>query len=193
MRALLFTILGPIFCSAPLIGCGTGDRPVAETEEAPVDVTEQGVADTPAKGPMEKQSAAKESKKAHPHSHEGNGKLVWIEKDVPYGEFVLSLGHYGDHLHAGSDFEPALSITKDGVEVDDVKVSVSLLSASGGNVVGKEVATAYEPATEDKPGHYAQARLKLPKTSPLFLLRFRIVLPEGGVELVRDVGLVVEK
>ncbi len=126
------------------------------------------------------------------HSHEGGDELVWVGEDIEHDGFVLKLGHHGDHWHAGEAVEPAVSITRDGEAVPDAKVFNSLVSADGMETVGAEIATIYEPETDDEPAHYAQGNLKLPEESNQVIIRFRIALPGVDDELTRDMTIEVE-
>ncbi len=101
------------------------------------------------------------------------------------------LGHHGKHLHAGEEVEPAVSIMRDGKPVDDAKVFNALLSADGQTVLAEEVATVYEPTTEEEPAHYEQGALAIPKNVKKVVIRFRIVLA-GEEAKTFDVSVNVE-
>ena len=160
-------ILSIVFGLAALstLGCDTPDQPT----------------DTPA------------PETGHPHSHEGGDALVWVEEGVEHEGFVLALGHHGEHLHEASKLEPAISITRDGAAVADAKVFNSLISADGNEVISEEVATIYEPETDDEPAHYAQGKLYIPKGSQQYIIRFRIELPGVDDELTKDVTIELDE
>lgn len=124
------------------------------------------------------------------HSHGGDDALVWEGEPKEHAGLVIKLGHHGKHLHAGEEVEPAVSITRDGEPVNDAKVFNALLSADG-NELAKEVATVYEPATEEEAAHYAQGGLMIPAGSSEVIIRFRIV-PAGGEAVEFDVPITVE-
>ena len=111
-----------------------------------------------------------------PHTHGADDALVWEGEPVEHAGTTLLLGHHGKHLHAGEEVEPAVSITRDSKPVTDAKVFNSLLSTDGKTVLAKEVATVFEPTTEDEPAHYAQGALAIPKDVKKVVIRFRIVL-----------------
>ncbi len=113
---------------------------------------------------------------AHGHSHGEDDALVWEGEPVEHSGTTLLLGHHGKHLHAGEEVEPAVSIVRDGKPVDDAKVFNSLVSADGQTVLAEEVATVYEPTTEEEPAHYAQGALAIPKDVKKVVIRFRIIL-----------------
>lgn len=127
----------------------------------------------------------------HTHSHTGDDALVW-EQDVEHAGYVIKLGHHGEHLHAGEEVEPAVSIEKDGEPVADAQVFNALASADGAAVVADEVATVYEPPTAEEPAHYAQGGLTIPAGADKVVIRFRILLPGDGGEVAYDVPVDVE-
>lgn len=128
---------------------------------------------------------------AHGHSHGEDDALVWEGDPVKHSGTVILLGHHGKHLHAGEEVEAAVSIVRDGEPVSDAKVFNALLSADGKTVLAEEVATVYEPTTEEEPAHYAQGGLAIPKDVKEVVIRFRIVLP-GEEAKTFDVPITVE-
>ena len=128
----------------------------------------------------------------HTHSHSGDDALVWAQKDIEHEGYAIMLGHHGEHLHAGEEVEPAVSIMKDGEPVADAQVFNALASADGTAVVAEEVATVYEPPTAEEPAHYAQGGLQVPAGADKVVIRFRIVLPGEGGEVSYDVPVDVE-
>ncbi|MHC4880164.1 MAG: hypothetical protein ACYTGL_27255 [Planctomycetota bacterium] len=128
---------------------------------------------------------------AHGHSHGENDALVWEGGPVEHSGTTILLGHHGKHLHAGEEVEPAVSIVRDGKPVSDAKVFNALVSADTQTVLAKEVATVYEPTTEEEPAHYAQGGLAIPKDVKKVVIRFRIVLP-GEDAKTFDVPVAVE-
>ena len=116
----------------------------------------------------------------HGHSHTGDDALVWRKEGVKEGDYVIALGHHGTELHAGKPVEPAVTVTKGGKDVSDAKVFNALLAEDGEKVLSEEKPTVYEPKTAEEPAHYAQGELAIPADAKKAVLRFRVVLPEGG-------------
>ncbi|HEX6985805.1 MAG TPA: hypothetical protein VF170_10520 [Planctomycetaceae bacterium] len=116
----------------------------------------------------------------HGHSHTGDDALVWRQEGVKEGDYTIALGHHGTELHAGEAVEPAVMVRKGGEDVADAKVFNALLAADGETVVSEEKPTVYEPKTAEEPAHYAQGELAVPADAKKVVLRFRVVLPEGG-------------
>lgn len=129
---------------------------------------------------------------AHGHSHSGDDALVWEQQDIEHEGYSIMLGHHGEHLHADEGVEPAVSITKDGEAVADAQVFNALVSADAATVVAEEVATVYEPETDEEPAHYAQGELMIPAGVDKIVIRFRIVLPGDAGEVSYDVPVDVE-
>lgn len=125
------------------------------------------------------------------HEHAGGDALVWRGEPREHGDLKILLGHHGKHLHAGEAVEPAVSITRDGEPVDDVKVFNALVNADGKTVVAEEVATVFEPTSKEEPAHYAQGALTIPKGVQRVLIRYRIVASDA-VEVTFDVPVPVE-
>ena len=123
----------------------------------------------------------KDNQNGHTHSHGEDDALVWEGDPKEQGGCLIKLGHHGKHLHAGEEVEPAVSITRDGKPVDDAKVFNALFSTNG-KELAKEVATVYEPTTDEEPAHYAQGGLMIPKGASEVVVRFRIIL--AGEEAV---------
>jgi hypothetical protein len=124
------------------------------------------------------------------HSHGDDDALVWEGEPKEHAGLVIKLGHHGKHLHAGEEVEPAVSITRNGEPVSDAKVYNALVSADG-KELAKEVATVYEPTTEEEPAHYAQGALAIPKGATDVVIRFRVV-PAGADAATFDVPVTVE-
>lgn len=127
---------------------------------------------------------------SHGHSHGEDDALVWEGEPKEHAGLIIKLGHHGKHLHAGEEVEPAVSITRDGQPVNDAKVFNALLGEDG-KELAKEVATVYEPTTDEEPAHYAQGGLKIPVGVSKVVIRFRIV-PADGEAVEYDVPIVVE-
>jgi multidrug efflux pump subunit AcrA (membrane-fusion protein) len=125
----------------------------------------------------------------HGHAHEGDDSLVWQRENIDHAGFTISLGHHGVRLLRGEQVEPAISITRGGVPVANAKVFNSLLNADTKSPISDEVATVYEPTTENEPAHYAQGGLKLPSDADRVIIRYRLVLPNDGGEWVQDVAV----
>lgn len=126
----------------------------------------------------------------HGHSHGADDALVWEGEPKTHAGLLIKLGHHARHLHAGEAVEPAVSITRDGQPVSDVKVFNALLSEDG-TVLAKEVPTVYEPTTAEEPAHYAQGELAIPAGVQKVVIRFRIVPPDAE-EVTYDVPVAVE-
>jgi hypothetical protein len=125
------------------------------------------------------------------HSHVGGDALVWKGDPRKAGDLQILLGHHGEHPHAGETVEPAVSITRNGKPVADLKVFNSLLSADGKTVLAAEVATVFEPTTDDEPAHYAQGALAIPKGVDGAVIRYRISTSDS-VDVTFDVSIVFE-
>jgi hypothetical protein len=117
--------------------------------------------------------------------------LLWLKVLKEQG-FEISLGHHGVTLLAGGKVEPAAQITRDGKPVADAKVFNALLAADGKTVLAKELATVYEPPSDNEPSHYAQGTLKIPSGTRAAVLLYRIYLPAGKVEQPYDVPVAVK-
>ncbi|MFN3159203.1 MAG: hypothetical protein ACE37I_07800 [Rubinisphaera brasiliensis] len=127
----------------------------------------------------------------HGHAHGEDDALVWKDTPKTHEGLRIILGHHGKHIHAGEELEPAVSITRDGKDVGDIQVFNSLLSSDGNAVLAQEVATVFEPETDDEIAHYAQGGLQIPAGARQVLVRFRIV-PNGGEEVVYDLPIQLE-
>jgi hypothetical protein len=127
----------------------------------------------------------------HVHSHGPDDALVWL-KEISEQDYKIALGHHGVILFAGGKVEPAVQITSGEEPVADAQVFNALLAADGKVVLAEEVATAYEPPTDDEPSHYAQGGLKIPSGTRQMVIRYRIVLPEGKGEHTFDVPVAVK-
>ena len=125
------------------------------------------------------------------HAHEEDNALVWHGDAREHGGLKIQLGHHGKHIHAGEAIEPAVSITRDGQPIDDAKVFNVLLSLDGEDIPSEEVATVFEPATKDKPAHYAHGSLAISKGVGKVVVRFRIVAPDAD-EVTFNLPLDVE-
>lgn len=128
---------------------------------------------------------------AHGHSHGEDDALVWEGDPEMVDGLTILLGHHGKQLHAGKEVEPAVSITRDGKPVSNAKVFNSLLSGDGETVLAEEVATIYEPTTDEEPAHYAQGGLAIPKGAKKVIIRFRIEVP-GSDSATFDVPVAVD-
>lgn len=126
----------------------------------------------------------------HGHSHGEDDALVWEGEPKEHAGLTIKLGHHGKHLHAGEEVEPAVSITRGEEAVSDAKVFNALFSADGKTELVKEVATVYEPTTEEEPAHYAQGALAIPKSVTGVVIRFRVV-PSGADAVTFDVPVTI--
>lgn len=171
--------------ASTFIGTDPGIGNVADFEG-----TVLGVIDgKPSQGEFSESDAA--AGHSHGHSHSGDDALVWEGEPKSHAGLVIKLGHHGQHLHAGEEVEPAVSITRDGDDVSDAKVFNALVSADGKTVLAKEVPTVYEPKSPEEPAHYAQGALAIPQDAKQVAIRFRIAAP-GADEVTYDVPITVE-
>ncbi|MEO2017976.1 MAG: hypothetical protein ABGZ53_26795 [Fuerstiella sp.] len=122
---------------------------------------------------------------------EVDDSLVWEGEPKEHAGLIIKLGHHSKLLHVGEEVEPAVSITRDGEAVSDAKVFNALFSADGKTELAKEVATVYEPTTEEEPAHYAQGALAIPKGVASVVIRFRLV-PSGADTVTFNVPVTVE-
>lgn len=125
----------------------------------------------------------------HGHTHTDADKLHWPKENIQLQDYLVSLGHHGNHFHKGDSIEPAVMITKNGSDVVDATVFNSLVSADGSNVIAEEAKMVFEPKTESEPAHYAQGKLEIPKDSEGLKIRFRIKLPDVQEESVHEIEL----
>jgi hypothetical protein len=128
---------------------------------------------------------------AHGHSHGDDDALVWRGEPRQHAGLEIKLGHHGKKLHGGKEVEPAVSITRGGQPVSDAKVFNALVAKDGTTVLVREVATTYEPTTDEEPAHYAQGGLIIPKGTTEAIVRFRIV-PAAGDATTFDMVIPVE-
>jgi len=115
------------------------------------------------------------------HSHEPGDELVWeVKKKIDDTDIEIWLGHHGNHFHAGDKIEPSVAIVKAGESVADAKVFNQLVNPDDPSVtIGEEVATVYEPESEDEIAHYAQGDLMIPAdATSKCLIRYRIEIPD---------------
>jgi len=127
------------------------------------------------------------------HEHGPNDELVWESKEKLDGGIDFWLGHHGDHFHAGDKIELSVAITKDGKALADAKVFNQLVDPGDlGKTITEEVATVYEPETEEEIAHYAQGELVIPADAEGkgCVIRFRIEIPEAE-SLTRDMEVKV--
>jgi hypothetical protein len=124
-----------------MIGCQDGQALVAETTRT------QEVSAVAAAG----------------YTHGDADKLVWVRSDIEDGEFLISLGHHGEHFHGADEIEPAVSISRGGEDVSKAVVHNSIVVEEGETVLCEEQATVFEPRTDEEPAHYAQGCLTIPK------------------------------
>jgi hypothetical protein len=122
----------------------------------------------------------------HLHDHEIHQRLVWIEKDIEYEGYTISVGYHGNHFHNDDGVEPAVSILRDGKPVSDAKVFNTLLDVDGKTVFDTEIDAVFEPATEKEPAHYAQGNLAIPGGKTKSLIHFRVELPGVEKDFVRE-------
>ena len=138
------------------------------------------------------ETAEKGKSAEHEHTHEPGDELVWEFKEKLADTGIdLWLGHHGDHFHAGDKIEPSVAIMKDGKPIADAKVYNQLVDPDDATkTITEEVATVYEPETEEEIAHYAQGDLELPLTAEGCVVRFRIEIPEAE-SLTRDMEVKV--
>jgi hypothetical protein len=133
-----------------------------------------------------------ETEAEHGHSHEGGDELVWAREGMEHNEYILNLGHHGVRVLAGHDLESAVSIQRNGTDVDDAEVFISLLSVEDEQTLAKEVGTIYEPKTDAEPAHYAQGKLPVPEGLERIIIRYRIKFPQPSSEKTFDVPVTVD-
>ncbi len=158
-----------VFFTAIVAGCGSGENKQPDT-----------------------QSPGNGGKQSSGHTHEGDDALFWQREGIEHEGYVIKLGHHGLKVYADHDLEPAVSVTRDGEPVTDAKVFNSLVAADRKTVLAAEVATVYEPATDEEEAHFAQGELKVPGDVSRVIIRYRIELP-GGSEYQHDVKVEAEK
>ena len=161
--AFAFTVLG----IAVLVGC---NRPA---------------------GPAAAHSAGTAEEEHHHHHHEESDSLFWQRQDLKVGDYLVSLGHHGPHLHAGEPSEPAVAITKDGTPVTDAAVFVTVLDAAGQKVLVPETAQTYEAPSGNEPGHYA-CEVTVPVEAHEVTLKYRVKLPGVEQDFVKEVPVEAE-
>ena len=125
------------------------------------------------------------------HSHEPGDELVWESKEKLDDGYEIWLGHHGDHFHAGNTIEPSVAIMKDGKAFADAAVFNQLVDPDDSTkTITDEVATVYEPKTEEEIAHYAQGGLKIPDGDVTrCVVRFRIQI--DAESLSRDMEVKV--
>ncbi len=126
------------------------------------------------------------------HAHEGDDVLFWQREGIEAHGYELRLGHHGINIHAGHRLEPAVSITRGGEPVADAQVFNSLVSSDGQQVLAAEVATVYEPTTDEEPAHYAQGGLDVPEGIDRVTIHYRVVFPGDTGEVSYDVSVMLE-
>lgn len=125
------------------------------------------------------QQAPKEDGAGSAHNEELDSlDLHWVKLDEQVGDFRITLGHRGNHFHAGESIEPAAQIRKNDAPVTDAVVNVALLAAEGEQVLVEDVASEGVPATETEPAVFAKTTLAIPADTKKFRIRFRIKLPD---------------
>ena len=133
-----------------------------------------------------------ETEAEHGHSHEGDDELVWPREGLEHNGYTMNLGHHGVRILGGHDVEPAVAIQRDGIDVNDAEVFVSLISVEDKQVLAKEIGTIYEPKTDAEPAHYAQGKLLVPEGFERVIIRYRIKLPQESSEVMFEVEVTVD-
>lgn len=128
----------------------------------------------------------------HGHSHEGGDELVWIGEPREHNGYTLKLGHHGIRVLAGHDVEPAVSIQREGADVEDAEVFISLISVEEEQTLADEVSTVYEPKTDAEPAHYAQGKLPVPEGAERVVIRYRIKFPQENSDVTFDEPVTVD-
>ena len=126
----------------------------------------------------------------HEHGHAAVNVLVW-HKEFEFQGNAIRLGQHGLVVESGTELEPAVSIDREGQPVKNAKVSTSLLTADGKQILTEPQRTHFEPKTEEEPAHYAQAFLAVPKDAKQVTIRYRIDW-EDGETTTRDVLIQTE-
>ncbi|MFT7638398.1 MAG: hypothetical protein ACI9G1_000119 [Pirellulaceae bacterium] len=122
----------------------------------------------------------------HAHSHGDGDELVWaVKQKLADSEFEIWLGHHGSHFHAGDTIEPAISVTSSGEAYADAKVFIALVDPDNSEkLLGDEVPTVYEPATDEEIAHYAQGELTIHSDALKFAIRYRTVIADRADHIV---------
>ena len=90
------------------------------------------------------------------------------------------------------DIEPAIVISKGGETVSDAKVFNQLVDPDDPEkAIGEEIATVFEPKTDEEIAHYAQGDLKIPNDAKKIVIRYRIMIPGSEEPITRDVAVKV--
>lgn len=113
----------------------------------------------------------------HGHSHAGEDDALFWHSENPQGDYTISLGQHGQHLHAGEKGEAAVKVMQGDQSVADAQVFVAIFDERGTTELVAEQAAEYETA-EGEPPHYAVSFEKIPDAKGLTLV-YRIVLPDG--------------
>lgn len=128
----------------------------------------------------------------HGHTHEGGDELIWAMEGLEHAGYILNLGHHGIRVLAGHNVEPAVSIQRDGTDVDDAEIFISLVSVDDNQTLAEEKGTIYEPKTDAEPAHYAQGKLAVPEGLERVIIRYRIKFPQDGSEETFNVPVTVD-
>ena len=108
------------------------------------------------------------------HVHGGADALHWPKQNVEHDGYLISLGHHGNHWHAGDKIEPAVSIVKSGEDIGDAKIVCQLVD--GDKLIGSAVEMIFEPKTEAEPAHFAGAKLEFPAEEKMFSVKFEVAI-----------------
>lgn len=114
--------------------------------------------------------------------------LMWTEEGIKHEGVTIALG-YRSSQESDRSIEPIAAITRDGAPVANAMVFCSLVSADGGEVIGEESATVYEPASGKTPALYGQAKLNPSQKNALYVVRFRVLLPDIDQAWTREVKI----
>lgn len=154
-------------------GCVPKGRHVAESTDS-ADADAKTKVDSRAESPVEDGT---------------NDGVEWVEKGIAHEGFTIDLGYRIEDADGTQSVEPVAKITRDKAPVANAMVFNSLVPAAGGEATGEEVATVYEVAPNSDAAWYAQGKLRLPDGAILWVVRFRVILPNSQQAITRDVTM----
>ena len=114
----------------------------------------------------------------------------WLEADNQVEGMTIALGHRHRETSGSGWLEPAAAITKNGTSVADAMVFTAFISADG-QVIRDELATVFEPSSDDAPAVYTPGKQRVPESRTSLAVRYRIILPGVAEEWTRDVTIKV--
>ena len=121
------------------------------------------------------------------HHHGDADALHWPKENIKHNDFMISLGHHGNHWHGTENIEPAVAVSKAGEDIGDLKVSCKLMD--GDKEVLPYTAMIFEPKTEEEPAHYAGATLTFPKEEKEYQVQFEIQFEGSDEAFTRTISV----